>query len=230
MAPVRMPSGALGSSTGDARGVGAEIAGSARHGGNGIRHRHEQVDVRGDSTSEGLRRDGEACTGETQALSLDRLMLDELVGCGFNDQRVTEFAALDDRRRGRSRNDGVVVWAGNGLIDAALDEEARRDDVDRFAHRVGDGLYLRTAVRADPQIVWDRVGYVHARHVGRKRAAPAATAPLFLIARRVRVRVGVFSSRPATRSSPLAGARAGARAARAFQNAGACASDEPHAW
>src|SRR6478609_10978100 len=61
-------------------------------------------------------------------------MLDELVGCGFNDQRVTEFAALDDRGRGRSRNDGVVVWAGNGLIDAALDEEARRDDVDRFAH------------------------------------------------------------------------------------------------
>ncbi len=104
MAPVRMPSGGGRVEHGNAGGVGAEgNRGSARHSGNGIRHRHEQVDVRGDGAPEGLRRDGEASACEAQALSLNWLVLDELVGCGFDDQRIAELAALDDRGRGAER-------------------------------------------------------------------------------------------------------------------------------
>ena len=176
----------------NAGGVGAEVTRGAGHGGNESSHRHEQVDVRGDSTPEGLRRDGEARACEPQALSLDRLVLQELVGRGLDDQGIAQLAALNDRGRGRSGDDGVVVWAGNGFVDSALDEEARGNNVDCFAHRVRHGLHLRTAERADSQVIGDRVGYVHAGHVRGKRAAPTATAPLFLFARRVRFRARVF--------------------------------------
>ncbi len=73
------------------------------------------------------------------------LMLDELVAGGFDDQRIAELSALDDGRWRGSGDDGVVVGASDSLVDAALDEEARRDDVDGFADRVCDGLHLLAA-------------------------------------------------------------------------------------
>jgi hypothetical protein len=163
MAPVRMPSGALGSSTGDAGGVGAEVTGSGRHGGNGIRHRDEQVDVRGDSTPEGLRRDGEARAGETQALSLDRLMLEEvsslkLVRCG-------EFCgpqSIDDAEFAVRAGGGLDFrWVGFRVgVDRLSSNAFRRDvvlipdlslrlgSVDQGYFTVGFGAYdAQTTVR-----------------------------------------------------------------------------------
>lgn len=104
---------------------GTQITGRAGQGGNGIRH--EQVDVCRDSALEGLRGDGEARPRETQALSLDWLVLEEF--CRQWTRRSTCRRACSARRsragRSGSGDDGVVVWTGNGLVDSALDEEAR---------------------------------------------------------------------------------------------------------
>lgn len=49
-------------------------------------NRHEQVDVRGDAARERLPCNVDSGAGEAQALSLDCLMLDELVPGGVGDR------------------------------------------------------------------------------------------------------------------------------------------------
>src|ERR1041384_6262843 len=98
-APHRAGADALGDSgvqDRDAGRVGAQIARGARARGNQLSNRHEQVDVRGDAARERLRRDVDPGAREAQALSLDGLMLDELIAGGLGDQRIAELAALND--------------------------------------------------------------------------------------------------------------------------------------
>jgi len=128
--------GRIGIEHGDARRVGAEHAGAARLLSDEASDGREQIEGRGDSASEGLRCDLDARARESRALPLDGQVLDVLVARCLDQQPVGELATLDDLRRGRGRYDGVVVGAGDRLVEALLDEDAGRDDVENEAARM----------------------------------------------------------------------------------------------
>src|SRR5260221_4289893 len=138
---------------GDAGGVRTEVAGGSSLLGDEIGHGLEQVDVRVDAAAECLGCDLDSGTGEADALSLDRVVLDVLVAGRLDDERVAERSALDDRGRRRRRDDGVVGRACDGLVDAALDEEPCRHDIHALADRVGNGLQLLAAPWPAPEVV-----------------------------------------------------------------------------
>lgn len=133
-----------------------------------------------------LRRDVEARAREAQALPLDRLMLNELVARGFDDHRVAELAALDDGGRGRRGDDGVVGGARDGLVDTALDDDLRRDDIDGFADGVVDCLHLTSAERAVPERLWDGIRDIHAPEMRGELATSSTSVSAGLL----RLRVG----------------------------------------
>ena len=193
---VADPLGRGGIEHGDAGGVGAEQAGTARLLGDEPSDRREQVERGRDAASERLRRDVDAGAGEARALPLDGQVLDVLVAHRLDDQRVGELAALDDLRRRRRRDDRVVVGAGDRLVEPLFDEDACGDHVEHEAARVADGGHHRAALRADAQLRRDAIEHGHARQMRRRRAAPgmAPSTPLPVVVRS-RVVLGLRGAR-----------------------------------
>jgi hypothetical protein len=66
---------------------------------NGCRERGKRVEMCRHTTSERSRRDLYAAASMAQALPLDGLMLEKLVGGSFDDQSIPQHAALHDTRR-----------------------------------------------------------------------------------------------------------------------------------
>ena len=101
------------------------------------------------AAAERLRGDVDAGALPARALPLDGLVLDVLVAERLDDERVAELAALDDRRRRRRAHDRVVLGAGDALVEALDDDDARRDDIELLAPGVADGGHLGAAGGAD---------------------------------------------------------------------------------
>jgi hypothetical protein len=114
----------------------------------------------GDSAAQGLRSDLDPRPLKPQTLSLDGLVLEVLVARGFNDERVGELAALDDRRRWRCGDDGIVDGTGGSFVKAMLDDNLRGDDSDALANGVGDRLHLVATHRANAQLRRERIGHL----------------------------------------------------------------------
>src|ERR1019366_6604616 len=173
---------------GNAGGVRTEQAGTARLLLNEPRDRREQVERSRDAASERLRRDVNAGTCEARALPLDGQVLDVLVAHRLDDERVGELAALDDLRRRGRRDDGVVVGAGDRLVEPLFDEDTRRDHVEQQAARVADGGHRRAALRADAQLWGNAIEDRHARQMRGRCTAPgmvSSTLLLVVVRRRV---------------------------------------------
>ena len=152
--------------------VGPEQAGRAGLLLDESRDRGQEIDCCGDASAERLWRDVDTGAHEARALSLDGLMLDVLVADGFDDESVRELSALDDLRRGRRGDDGVVVGARDGLVEALLDDDAGRDHIEDEAARVPDGGHRRAALRTDAQLRGHAVEHRHARQVRRRFGPP----------------------------------------------------------
>lgn len=104
-----------------------------------------------------------------------------------------EHSAFDDRRGRRRGNDRVVVGACDGLVDALLDDDARRDHAEPLAGRVPDGRHFSAAARARAQLGRHRVGNGHALEMSRERTA---TSGLGAAATRFRVALRICRRRP----------------------------------
>ena len=81
-----------------------------------------------------MRRNTLAGTRPTQALSLDRLVLEVLVCQRLDDERGAELAALDQLGRRWGRHDRVVVRARHALVQSLAHEELCWPDVEDLAH------------------------------------------------------------------------------------------------
>jgi hypothetical protein len=103
--------GTLGSSTGMAGASVLSSPGARVRSSMALANRLEDVDRRADSASERLRRDVDPRAREARALPLGGHVLDVLVRDGFDEDRVTEFAAVDDLPGRRRAHDRVVVRA-----------------------------------------------------------------------------------------------------------------------
>jgi hypothetical protein len=107
-----------------------------------------------------------------------------------------ELAALDELRRRGRRDDGVVVGAGDRLVEPLFDKDARRDDVEDEAARVADGGHRRAALRANAQLGRDAIEHGHARQMRWGRAAPGVVpSTLLLVVVRSRVVFGLRGAR-----------------------------------
>ena len=73
-----------------------------------------------DAPPERLRRDVDTGAAQRVHCRSIGLMLDVLVAESLDDERVPELAALDDLRRRLGRHDGVVVGAGDALVETLL--------------------------------------------------------------------------------------------------------------
>ncbi len=155
----------------DAGGVGAEQAWGARLLFDELGHGREQVDRRSDASSECLRGDVDPRAREAGGLPLDRLVLQVLVADSFDDERVAEFAALDDLRGHGCRDDRVVLGAGHGLVEAFLDHDARGDHIEQKTARVTHSGHLRAAAWTDAQLGRHPIEDLHALEACRRRTA-----------------------------------------------------------
>lgn len=141
-----------------------------------LRDWREQVDGRGNVAPERLRGNVHAGTLPAEALPLDGLVLEELVPQGLDDERGAEFSTLHQLRRRGGGDDGVIVRARDPLVEPLNDDDASRNHLEDFAHRVPDGLHLRAAPRADAQLGRDRVEHLNALQVRGKRGPSGVTA------------------------------------------------------
>src|SRR3984957_1902951 len=198
----------------------------------------EQIDARRHAPPERLRRDVDAAPLEAAALALGGLVLHELVGDGFDDQRVAKLATLDDRRRCRGRHDRVVVRTGDALVLALDDVDARGLDLEDLARLVSDRRHLAPAQRADTLLRRYRVDYLHAWQVCGRRRAPRVLPLaallrlrlLVLLARRRRSRRRVDHEREQVLSfEPLQRLGARTRPAKTRELLGQVEVDLPHA-
>jgi hypothetical protein len=139
----------------------------------------EEIEGGAHAASESLRSDVDASAREAEAQPLDRLVLEKLVGDGLDDEGVAELSALDDGRGRFCGDDGVVLRAGDGLIESLGDDYAGGDDVDDFAFRMSDRGHLGAAERADALLRRHRIDHGHALEVRGRRVA-SGVGPLFL--------------------------------------------------
>src|SRR5690606_23555790 len=93
----------------------------------------------------------DSAAGIAQALPLDGLVLEKLVGGGFDDEAITQHSAFDDARRWWRRNDRAVQFALQRLVRALHDDHARRNYVEVLALRVAEAPHLDAALRTEPQ-------------------------------------------------------------------------------
>ena len=225
--PLRMPSGGRGRApAGRWRRWRAARARASACGSCARRGRADRS--RADAAPERLRRDVDAAACEAAALPLDGLVLEVLVADRLDDERVAELAALDDLRRRLGRHDGVVVRAGDALVETLLDEE-RAGRTLRISHargrrsssrephsgqmRCSGGTGLNTATRLQ---------------VRRRRGAPRVL-PLRLFLGLSRPDLGRLRLlRLGTR--PSSGNRSWLEDARAISDAGARDGDARAAW